>query len=609
MQKICQIMPIFVKEKPGHYMKTGIGLERFAKDLLRTSVLAWTANKRLVLVNSSLQLLQAAMPVASLYLVRQLVEQLSQKDRADFNSVLYSIVAFGIVQFLQAMMGQYSAYLGTLQQQKISDHIAELVLAKAVKVPMAYYENPEYHDSLHQAQLQSHYRVPQLVANLNQLLLNAGSLVFLLIFFFAINWLYALLFLTLSIPLGVIRWYYSYQLYRLEKQFVPMEREANYFHQLLTGIPFAKEVRAFGFATTFIDNFRSIRTKVYDGKKQLNERLARYSLLILAGETGVMIWIFVTLARKTWLGAITVGVLVVYVQGFMRLQSAAKSFLTSFVQIFQQRLFLKDLFAFLDIPAEGELGTADFPVAGNGLSVQHISFKYPGTDKTVLQDVSLRCAPGEVIAIIGENGSGKSTLVKLLARLYDVQEGGVSMHGVPLQHIAEGSFRANSFFFFQDYEKYLLPVAHNIALAGGDPIPNPQMKKAAMLAGADAFINRLNNGYNTRLGRAFEKSEQLSGGQWQRLSLSRMFYKNAPFVVLDEPTSAVDALAEHELFANIKEFARDKIVVLVSHTLYNLKIADRIYVMQEGRVAEQGSFDELIAANGAFRKMFDNQSI
>ena len=589
-------------------MRTGIGLERFAKDLLRTTALAWTANKRMVVVNSCLQFLQAAMPVASLYLVRQLVEQLSVANR-DIAAVSYTIIAFGLVQFAQAVMGQYSTYLSTLQQQKISDHIAEMVLNKAVKVPLAYYENPDYHDSLHLAQMQSHYRVPQLVANMNQLLLNTSSLIFLVGFFFTINWFYALLFLTLSIPLGVIRWYYSYQLYRLEKQFVPMEREASYFHQLLTGIPFAKEVRAFGFAGTFIENFRSIRTRVYDGKQQLNQRLARYSLLILACETAVMIWIFVTLARNASAGAITIGVLIVYLQGFMRLQSTAKNFLATFVQVFQQRLFLKDLFVFLDIPPGGSEGAQDFPVQGSGLEVKDVSFTYPGTDKPVLKNVSLHCAPGEVIAIIGENGSGKSTLVKLLARLYEVQEGAVQMNGQPLKDISETSLRKHSFFFFQDYEKYLLPVAQNIALAGGDPKPNPEMKRAAMLAGADAFIGQLHKGYDTRLGRAFEKSEQLSGGQWQRLSLSRMFYKNAPFVVLDEPTSAVDAIAEHELFANIKTFAKDKIVVLVSHTLYNLKMADRIYVMQEGRIAEQGSFDELIADNGPFRKMFDNQSI
>lgn len=589
-------------------MRTGIGLERFAKDLLRTTALAWTANKRMVVVNSGLQFLQAAMPVASLYLVRQLVEQLSVANR-DITAVSYTIIAFGLVQFAQAVMGQYSAYLSTLQQQKISDHIAELVLNKAVKVPLAYYENPDYHDSLHLAQMQSHYRVPQLVANMNQLLLNTSSLLFLVGFFFTINWFYALLFLTLSIPLGVIRWYYSYQLYRLEKQFVPMEREASYFHQLLTGIPFAKEVRSFGFAGTFIENFRNIRAKVYDGKQQLNQRLARYSLLILACETAVMIWIFVTLARNASAGAITIGVLIVYLQGFMRLQSTAKNFLATFVQVFQQRLFLKDLFVFLDIPTAGNEGVQDFPMQGSGLVVKDVSFTYPGTDKAVLKNVSLHCAPGEVIAIIGENGSGKSTLVKLLARLYEVQQGEVWMNGQQLQDISEASLRKHSFFFFQDYEKYLLPVAQNIALAGGDPNPNPEMKRAAMLAGADTFIGQLHKGYDTRLGRAFEKSEQLSGGQWQRLSLSRMFYKNASFVVLDEPTSAVDAIAEHELFVNIKAFAKDKIVVLVSHTLYNLKMADRIYVMQEGRIAEQGSFDELIAGNGPFRKMFDNQSI
>ena len=590
-------------------MKKGVDLKYFSKDLFRAMLLIWRAGKGMAIVNVTLQFFQALLPIVSLYYIKLLVELIAGGNKISFDRILPVIIGFCIVQFLLAAANQFSTYINALQQQKISDYVSELVLNKAVNVDMEYYENPDYHDSLHLAQQQSQYRIPQLVTNINSFLLNSLMLVFLIGFFFTLQWFYALLFMLLSIPLAAIKWYYSYRLYWLDKKFVPMEREANYLHEILTGVNYAKEVRAFGFADFFIQKFKNIRSAIYSGKKKLQLKLNRYSLIAQVIETSVMVIIFLMLAKNAWMGEITLGVFVIYIQGFQRLQNASKNFLQSFIQIFQQRLFLKDLFLFFDIKSNSLEAGNPFPAINKGLFVDNLSFAYPQTTKTVLHNISITCEPGKIIAIIGENGSGKSTLVKLLARLYDIQSGNIKIDGLDIKTISSDTFKANTFFLFQDFEKYFFTIEENITLAGGNKKNTADIQHAAALAGANEFINDLPDNYQTRLGRIFQKSEQLSGGQWQKLALARMFYKNAQIIILDEPTSSIDAIAENELFTNLKKYAAGKIVILISHRLYNLKIADNIYVMKDGKVEEEGSFDKLISQKGIFKQMFDNQKL
>lgn len=539
-----------------------------------------------------------------------MIESLT-KTNINFNSFIYLIILFGLVQVVQALAGQYAIYIGTIHQQKLTDHISEKVLYKAIETDYAYYENPKYHDTLHLAQQQSLYRFPQLLSSFSMLLQNILSLIFLLTFFFSIHSTFALLFMLLSLPLAAIKWYYGFELIRLERKFAASEREANYLYQTLTGVSYAKEVRVFGFGNAFIQKFKNIRLYIRDGKKKLQLKLNAYSLLAETLEIAAMLLIFYFLAKQTWEKTITIGVFVIYIQGFQRLQSTSKNFLQSLVQIFQQRLFLKDLFIFFDIAKQSnKKADHSFPAIQKGITVKNISFTYPQTKHAVLHNVSINCKPGNIIAIVGENGSGKSTLVKLLARLYPVETGCILLDDVPVDTIAEKDFRVNSIFLFQDFEKYFFTVEENIALGDNDKnITTENIEKAANLSGADGFISKLSKGYKTRMGRLFEGSEQLSGGQWQKLALSRVFYKDACLIVLDEPTSSIDATAELSIFKNIKERLKDKMVILVTHRLYNLKIADHIYVMQEGCIAEEGSFEKLIEHNGIFKKMYEAQKL
>lgn len=579
------------------------------KDLPRVLLLLWNADRITALINFSLQMVQAFLPVASLYFIKALIESL--EHHLQFGHIIPILLAFGAIQLLLALAARYASYINTVHQQTLTDYLAAKVLNKAIDVEYAYYENPEYHDTLHLAQQQSLYKATMLLNNFSSLLQSCLSMVFLILFFFSLHSMFALLFMLLSIPLAIINWYSGYALIRLERDFAPLEREANYLHQTLTGISYAKEVRVFGFGLPFIDKFNNIRHHIHQHKKQLHLRYTWYSLAAEAVEIVAMILIFGIMAKYAFDKVITIGVFVIYIQGFQRLQGTSKSFMQAWVQIFQQKIFLKDLFTFFDIKtSRKETASASFPNAGQCLAVRGLSFTYPQTDRQVLNNISVACRPGEIIAIVGANGSGKSTLVKLLARLYTQYDGSIDIDGENISNIRDRDFRKDTIFLFQDFEKYFFSIEENIAL--GDEL-NPQVseavKQAAILAGAHDFIIKLSNGYKTRMGRMFKSSEQISGGQWQKLALARLFYKNPRLIVLDEPTSALDATAEFELFDNIQKNLKDQMVILITHRLYNLKMANRIYVLQDGAVAEEGSFDELCNTGTIFKRMYQSQKL
>jgi ATP-binding cassette subfamily B protein len=580
------------------------------RDVTRILKLIWQADKQTALINIGLQAVQALLPVLSLYFIKALIEALV-KGNQHFEAILLLLVEFGLVQFVSALAGQYAGYINTIHQQTLTDHLSEQVLNKAIQVDYEYYENPGYHDTLHLAQQQSLFRATLLLTNFNSVLLNSLSLVFLIGFFFTLHSVFALLFMLLSIPLVVIKWYSGFALLRMEQKFAPLEREAFYLHQTLTGVNYAKEVRVFNFGQRFIHKFNTIRHHIHTEKTKLHAKLTWYSLIAEVAEIAAMIFIFSLLAKSAFDKSITIGVFVIYVQGFQRLQSTSKGFLQSIVQLFQQRIFLKDLFAFFDIEhLKPDTGNKSYQPTGDGLVINKISFTYPQTNRQVLNQVSLACQPGKIIAIVGENGSGKSTLVKLLARLYNVQTGNIQINGQNIGDLLVDDFRRESVFLFQDFEKYFLTISENITL-GDDPtnVSAQVVENAAKLSGAHPFIIKLAKGYQTRMGRLFEGSEQISGGQWQKLALARVFYKDRHLIVLDEPTSALDPTAEFELFNNLKHGLKDEMVILITHRLYNLKIADRIYVMENGRIAEEGAFEELIASTGSFKRMYDAQKL
>ncbi|MCX6204710.1 MAG: ABC transporter ATP-binding protein [Bacteroidetes bacterium] len=532
-------------------------------------------------------------------------------NESPWNKILVLIGVFGGLQILQAIFTQVSTYYSGEHQQIVTDFISQKVLKQATAVPYIYYETPSYHNTLHLAQMQSIYRIPQVWQLLNTAVLQGVSLALLGVYFFTLHFWISITFILICIPLAIVKWYAGYQLMRLEGKLVEKERESGYLFQLLSGFQFAKDLRILSFGKSLIPKFQLLRQSIRNSKSKLQLKIVWLSLSAELVEILIVLFLIGFLIKEASLKQISIGLLVISLQGLQRLQSGTRNFLQAMVSLFQQRLFLKDLLHFLAIPINQHYKSIEhWPNFSKGLVLENIGFQYEKSEKKALNHINLSCKPGEMVAIVGENGSGKSTLVKLLARLYQPNTGEISIDGINYQTITEQSLRNESIFLFQDIEKYQFTIAENISLGISDPDQQKlSMQHAAEFAGASAYIQKLPAGYDTKMGSLFTNSKQLSGGEWQKLAIARVFYRSPSLVVLDEPTSALDVLAEHDLFHQIKTQLKQSMVIIITHRLYNLKLADRIYVMKEGEIVESGNFADLLQNGGLFSRMYEKQKI
>lgn len=568
-------------------------------------------DKRLAYLNLLSKSVLAITPLILLYLTKRLIDLISTGNLSA-NELITLICFFAGTQIFTSIISQFSEYTSTLFQQKVSDRFSARIIQKASRVDYTYFEQPEFHNTLHLAQQQALYRVGQLMPAINSLIASGLSLVFLIVFFISIKAYFLLAFIVLAIPISINKWIQGKRLSNLEFTLAPKEREANYFFQILTGIQWAKENRSFQFGEAFGNRMRGLREHIASLKKNIQRAAMGKNILFDILEIGLMTAAIGYLSWQTMAKLMTLGVFVIYLQGFQRMQSSSKSFFQSILQLFQLRIFFQHLFDFFALPetSDKEDSKENFPEAIHSLQLKNITFTYPNATIPILHDISMNARAGQIIAIVGENGSGKSTLVKLLAKLYRPDVGRFEINGIPFHNIKSSAFYEHSAFFFQDYEKYFIEAGQNIHFnVEGITEDESATKAAAEQSGADEFIQNLSSGYQTKLGSVFLGSEQLSGGQWQKLALARIFYKEAKLIVLDEPSSALDAFSELRLYEEIKNNNQDKIVILISHRLYNLKLADHIYVMQEGKIIEDGTFNTLINQGGLFQQMYEKQRI
>ena len=574
----------------------------------RSLIIIWKSDRKLSYVNLLLQLFLAIIPLVNLYILKGLIDLVLKQRSNDYRAIVYQIVILLIVQVINAGVNQVYQYLQNLQQQKITDYITAIVIQKAINVPYNHYENSEYHDSLHLAQYQALYKLPVLINAINQLIQQGLNMILLSVLFITIKWYYFFLFVLIGLPLAYVKWHYSNKINLLAKRHVTLERQSGYLNLVLTSLGYAKEVRVFDFGENFLNKFKNIRHKISKEKKEIGYHNAWAGFWAQLIEIVSICYIYFKMAVQTFTGIISIGSFVMYFQAFQRLQTSLKSFLQSLVELFQLRLFLNDLFLFLDIPEHKKHIKTPTVYPGKGIEIADISFTYPGTEKEVLTNISLQCRPGNIIALVGENGSGKSTLVKLLTGLYHGQKGTIKINGVNINTIPDQELRDKISVIFQDFNMYEATVKENIGL-GLASTDDQKIKASAAATGADSFVGKLPSGYETLLGRSFNKSEQLSGGQWQRLALSRAFYRDTEIIILDEPTSQIDPIAEFTIIKNLIENIENKIVILITHRLYNLREAHCIYHMHEGKIVEAGTFNELISKNGLFKMMYEKQRL
>ncbi len=569
----------------------------------------WVALQLLLLV------LQSVIPLLALYLMKLIIDTVAtglSGGEADAGRLTLLIALAGGIAVLGVALRNLSTLVSEVQALKLSDHVQEILHAKSVEVDLQYYENAEYHDALHRAQLEAPARPTRVVMAISQIGQAGLSLAAVLALLVSFNWLLVLALMVAALPGLFVKTNYSSRMYKWSRSRTQLQRKTTYINYLLTSIESAKEIRLFGLGDLFRGRHRTLRQQVRREKLRLSTRRTLFELLAQTVAVVAVFGSMFVIAQRAFTGAITVGDVVMYFGAFQRAQDFFRDMLTGLASLYENNLFLSDFKRFLEL----EPAVVDSPrpqafprPVQHGIEFDRVSFKYPGTSVDVLKDVSFAIRPGEHVALVGENGSGKTTLVKLLCRLYDPTGGTVRIDGIDLREFKLDELRANLAVVFQDYARYYLTARENIWVGNVSlPADSEQIAEAARKTGADSVIRALPQGYDTVLGRQFENGVELSVGQWQKLALARAFLRQAPLIVLDEPTAALDPRAEAEVFDHFHELATGRTAIFISHRLSTVRHADRILVLVNGSIAEAGAHEDLVERAGVYASLFETQA-
>ncbi|MGK0420577.1 MAG: ATP-binding cassette subfamily B protein [Polaribacter sp.] len=543
-------------------------------------------------------------------MIKLIVDAVTNSSKTDFSEVIHYILVFGGIQLLQAILQNYRQLISETQQQLVSDYMSEVIIDKAVDIDISYYENAAYHNTFHQAQKQALYRPVQILNNLTEFLSSTFLLISLAGLLFFLHWGIALILICFALPIAGVKWYYSRKLYEWERNRTELEREAAYLNHVLTSDSYAKEVRIFNLGEILKKRFTEVRKALFGEKFKINNQRAKAGVLAKSTEIIAMVLTYGYIAWSTFKGNSTIGDLVMYFQAFQKGQSAIQQLLQSVVGLYSNRLFLSHLFELLEVESLVKPPEKPIPLQNleNSIRLENVDFVYPNTEKKVLKNINLELKKGQIIAFVGENGSGKTTLIKLLCKLYHPNEGKILWDKIDFKNTSLSDLRQRISVIYQDFAKYQFSIGENIQIGDlASPLSEPARQSAAEKSGALRFIDKFPKGYDQILGGMFKKGSELSGGQWQKIALARAFYKDAEIIILDEPSSSIDPLAEAEIFEHFKTLAKDKILILVTHRLYNLKIADKIVVLNNGEIVEEGTHLDLVEKKGLYSEMFEKQ--
>jgi ATP-binding cassette subfamily B protein len=578
-------------------------LPAFIKEVYQTSPALASGN---ILV----RLIRSAIPVLVLYVGKLLIDEvilLIANKSADYNHLWLLIgMEFGLViisDLLARGISLTDSILGDMFANKTSVKLME----HAASLDLAQFEDATFYDKLERARQQVSGRTALLSQTLaqGQDAITMGSLLVGLVTFNP--WLILLL-LVAVIPSFIGELHFNARSYSLQRGWTPQRRELDYYRFIGASDETAKEVKLFGLSGFLIERFRNLSTRYFNENKKLSIQRASWGTLLVAIGTIGYFSAYSIIVFETVKGVVSIGSLTFLTGSFRQLQSLLESILGRFNSISQGALYLNDLFEFYkitpNIVSPPKPRSIPNPIQ-EGFTFEDVGFKYPNSERWANRHLSFTLKVGEKLALVGENGSGKTTLVKLLARLYDPDEGRILLDGHDLKEYDLTELRQQIGVIFQDFQRFQFTAGDNIAVGDIDSLNKPNhLERAAEQSLADTVIEKLPLKYSQPLGRRFAKGVELSGGEWQKVALARAYLREANVIILDEPTAALDARAEYEVFRRFAELTKGKTAVLISHRFSTVRMADRILVLDKGELLEIGSHEELLAKKGRYAELF-----
>jgi ATP-binding cassette subfamily B protein len=610
-------------EKPGEKpsFRERLDALRYIPQLLR---LVWGTHRGFTVAMVILRLIRAFVPIASLWIGKLIIDAVvaAQRSGASWRSI-GSLIA---IEVAIVVVGELLARASSLVESQLGDLFSNRtsvrLMEHAATLDLAQFEDPEFYDHLERARRQTVGRIG-LMAQLLGLAQDALTLVTLGAGLLTFSpWLVVLLVVAI-VPsfLGETR--FAAMEYSLLYRWTPERRQLDYLRWVGASDATAKEVQLFGLAGWLTERYRVLSERWYRENRKLATRKALVSSALSFIGTGGYYAAYVVIIARAVTGAITLGSLTFLAASFSRGRDLIQRLLLGASSIYEQGLYLRDLFLFFEMQPTITSRPGAPPVPRpmrSGFVFEDVGFKYPGSDRWAVRHVGFTLNPGERIALVGENGAGKTTVTKLLARLYDPTEGRILLDGVDLREYDLASLRHEIGVIFQDFVRYDMRFDENVGVGGIDavraylddgassPTPAP-LVNATDQSLASSLLPRLPAGYRQMLGRRFDEGVDLSGGEWQKIALARAYMRDAQVLILDEPTAALDARAEYEVFRRFSELMAGRTGVLISHRFSTVRMADRIVVLRGGEVVETGTHEELVSAGGLYAELFGMQAV
>lgn len=617
-EKLKEPLPKSIREIPGYLKRVS---HSFFTRLIYIIKLVWEAKRSLLIMMIFTAAFNGVSPVISAYisanLLNRVAEVLALSDPvfATICEVLLPamLLQFGYM-FLVSLINTVSNMIIRISGEVVTNHVKCKIMNKAKEIDVASFDMPEFYERFENANREAGSRPIQVINSTFSIVSTIISAVSFIVILSSVAWFAPLVVILLSLPSAIITFTYRKKNFRYMRRRSKERRQMSYYSDMLVNKDMVKELRLFGLSDTFIFNYNKVFARYFSGIKNLITGEAVWGIIISLVTTSVNCALFFFIAYTVTTGSGQIGDYSLYTGALTSIASCVATLVTTTSHIYEGTLFIDNMIVFMNekkhiVPTLPEPLHVERHI-GHTIEFQHVYFRYPGTSRDVLKDISFIINPGDTVVLVGLNGAGKTTLLKLLTRLYDPTAGKILLDGRDIREYDTGELYAMYGVIFQDFGRYAFTVSENIHFGEiTKPVDHEAISEAAKASSADDFINRLPQGYDTPLMRVFEQTGiEPSIGQWQKLAIARAFYSDSDVLILDEPTSSLDAIAEQEIFNQFDALRKDKTTFFVSHRLSSATIATKILVLENGVLAETGNHAELMAKKGIYHELFTTQA-